>query len=318
MSQASQSRAVPLLGAVALSLGAVIAVAAPSLFGAGGVALAYIVLYYLSLTVAWNLFSGFSGYINFGFVVSIGIGMYVCSVAIVDHQIAWPVAYFMGGLGAALFAAVIGIPVLRTRGAYFSIAMLAVAEGVRVLAGTEYLEPWTRGGKGLPLMGGTLEYKYYSMLLLTAAVLTLSWLIARSRFGLALLSVREDETAAQGLGVNTTRVKFIGFVLSAFFAGAAGGIHATFLHYIDPSSAFDIRYTTMPIIFAIFGGMGTVVGPVVGAVILEIVADLTWLHLGKLNMTIFGLILIVLILWLPEGVVVRLKETGVLRKTRSL
>jgi branched-chain amino acid transport system permease protein len=306
-------------GGVALLVAAgLVALASPALFGQGGLSLAYIVLYYLCLTAAWNLFSGFSGYINFGFVAFIGIGMYGSAVAIADYQIAWPVAYLIGGVAAALFAAAIGIPLLRTRGAYFSIAMLAIAEGMRVLSGTEYLEPLTRGGKGLPVTAGSLEYKYYAMCVLAAAMLVLSWRIARSRFGLALIAVREDETAADGLGLDTTRVKFLAFVLSAFFAGVAGGVHATFLHYIDPPAAFDIRYTTMPIVMAIFGGMGTVVGPVIGAVGLAIVNDLTWLHLGRLNLTIFGIILIVLIFWLPDGVAVRLKESGWLGKSRSI
>ena len=305
-------------GAVALVVAVLVGLFAPQLFGPSGLSLAYLVLYYLCLTAAWNLFSGFSGYFNFGYVVFIGIGMYFSAVAIADYKIAWPIAYLSGGAGAALFAAVIGYPVLRTRGVYFSIAMLAIAEGMRVLFGTEYLEPWTRGGRGLPVTGGDLEYQYWAMFGLALAILALTWVVARSRFGLSLVAVREDETAAGGLGVNATRVKFIAFVASAFFAGAAGGVHATFLHYIDPPAAFDLRYTTMPIIMAIFGGMGTVLGPVVGAVALEIVNDLTWLHLGRLNMTIFGIILIVLVFWLPEGLVVRLKEAGLLRKTRSI
>lgn len=297
---------------------ALLAVSGPFIVGPAGLSLLYLILYYVCLTAAWNLFSGFSGYINFGFVVFSGIGMYATMISLADARVGLPLGYLGGGLAAAAFAALIGYPVLRTRGAYFSIAMLAIAEGTRVLFGTEYLEPLTRGGKGLAVKTGGLEGKYAAMLLLTIAVFLVTLALAKSRVGLALISIREDETAADALGVNTTSVKVFAFVLSAFFAGVAGGIHATFLHYIDPPAAFDIKYTTMPIIMAIFGGLGTVLGPVIGGVILEVINDLTWLHLGRLNVTIFGTILVCLVLWLPDGMVVSLKEAGLLPKTRTV
>lgn len=306
------------VGAGLLLACALLACVGPLVFEASGVSLLYLILYFTCLTAAWNFFSGFSGYINFGFVVFIGIGMYAAVISLVDLKLWVPAAYLVGGLAAAAFAAAIGYPVLRTRGAYFSIAMLAIAEGTRVLFGTEYLEPLTRGGKGLAVTAGDLVGKYYAILVVTGAVLGATLALARSRLGLSLISIREDETAAEALGVNTTRVKVFAFVVSAFFAGVAGGIHATFVHYIDPPAAFDIRYTTMPIIMAIFGGLGTVLGPVVGGIILEVISDLTWLHLGRLNMTIFGIVLVALILWLPEGMLVGLKAAGVLRKTRNI
>lgn len=306
-------------GGAALLLGfGILGCIGPLVVGASGVSLLYLIFYFTSLTGAWNLFSGFSGYINFGFVVFIGIGMYAGVISLLDLGVALPVAYLIGGLAAAAFAALIGYPVLRTRGAYFSISMLAIAEGTRVLFGTEYLERFTRGGRGVAVLAGNLNGQYYAMLLVMGVVLAVTLVLARSRLGLSLISIREDETAAEALGVNPTRVKVAAFVLSAFCAGVAGGIHATFLHYIDPSAAFDIKYTTMPIIMAIFGGLGTVLGPVIGGVILEFINDLTWLHLGRLNMTIFGIVLVCLILWLPEGVLVRLKESGVLQKTRGI
>jgi branched-chain amino acid transport system permease protein len=312
------SRLVVLGGSTFVLAYAILAALGPTLLQPSGLSLLYLTLYFLCLTSAWNLFSGFSGYINFGFVAFIGIGMYASVISIVDLELGTSVSYLVGGLAAAIFAIVIGYPVLRIRGAYFSIAMLAVAEGVRVLSATEYLEPFTRGGRGFPVLAGTLGEKYYAMLLLTACVLVASLALARSRLGLSLIAIREDEAAADGLGVNTTLVKMVAFVISAFFAGVAGGIHATFIHYIDPTAAFDLKFTIMPIIMAIFGGLGTVLGPVIGAVILEVVSDLSWLHLGRLNVTIFGLILIALVMWLPEGVLVRLKEIRLLPKTRAI
>ena len=305
-------------GAVLLLGYASFAACGPMLLDPSGLSLLYLTLYFICLTGAWNLFSGFSGYINFGFAAFIGIGMYASVISIIDLRLPIVPAYLVGGLAAAFFALLIGYPVLRIRGAYFSIAMLAVAEGLRVLFATEFLEPFTRGGRGLPVLAGSLEQKYYAMLALAACVLAASLALAQSRFGLSLIAIREDEAAADGLGVNTTVVKTAALIISAFFAGTAGGIHSTFIHYIDPTSAFDIKFTMMPIIMAIFGGLGTVLGPVVGGVILEVVSDLSWLHLGRLNVTIFGFILICLVLWLPEGVLVRAKEAGILPKTRAI
>jgi branched-chain amino acid transport system permease protein len=311
-------RAVPAFGAMLLLLYAAVAVTAPLIFDASWISLLYLTLYFISLAAAWNLFSGFSGYINFGYVAFIGIGMYATVIGYVDLKLNLITAYLLGGIASALFAALIGYPILRIRGAYFAIAMLAIAEGARVLAGTEYLEPLTRGGSGIAVLAGDLVRQYYAMLALAAVTVASSVLIARSRFGLSLIAVREDEAAADGMGVNTTTVKQLAFVISAFFAGAAGGIHATFLHYIEPFAAFDVKYTMLPIIMAIFGGLGTVLGPVIGGLVLELVSDYAWLHFGRMNITLFGLILMALILWMPDGVVVRLKELGVLPKSRII
>jgi branched-chain amino acid transport system permease protein len=308
----SRSVALLLLGyAVLVAMG-------PAIFEPSWLSLLYLTLYFICLAGAWNLFSGFSGYINFGFVAFVGIGMYASVIAIVDLKLAPLPAYLIGGLASAVFAAALGYPILKIRGAYFSIAMLAIAEGMRVLVSTEYFEPFTRGGRGLPVLAGGLQQQYFTMLALAVAVLLTSIAFARSRFGLSLIAVREDEAAAEGLGVNTVLVKVAAFVISAFFAGAAGGIHATFVHYIDPNSAFDIKYTIMPIIMVIFGGLGTVLGPVIGGLVLEVISDFSWLYLGRMNVTIFGLILVALILWLPEGIIVRLKEAGALPRTRTI
>jgi branched-chain amino acid transport system permease protein len=311
-------RAIFPLGAAALGAYAVLAGIAPLVLNVSSVSLLYLTLYFLCLAAAWNFFSGYSGYINFGFVAFIGIGMYACVISYVDLKMNVVAAYLMGGCASALFAALIGYPILRIRGAYFSIAMLAIAEGARVVVATEYLEPFTRGGTGIAVLSDTLTAQYYAMLVLAAVIVSSSALFARSRLGLSLIAVREDEAAADGMGVNTTAVKVFAFMISAFFAGVAGGIHATFLHYIEPYAAFDIKYTMLPIIMTIFGGLGTVVGPIIGSLVLEVISDYTWLHMGRMNVTIFGLILVGLILWLPDGVIVRLKETGVLPKSRMI
>ncbi len=224
----------------------------------------------------------------------------------------------IGGLFSAAFAGTISYPILRTKGAYFAISMLAIAEGTRVLVATKYLDPITRGGRGIPVIAADLTSKYYGMLLVAFVLVLATYKIATSRFGLQLLSIREDEIKAEGLGINTTAVKISAFIISAFFAGTAGGIHATFLHYIEPFSAFDIKFTVLPIIMAMFGGLGTVLGPVIAALVLEVINNWTWLYLGRINMAIFGLVLIFLVLKLPQGVLTGFKEAGILSKTRKI
>jgi branched-chain amino acid transport system permease protein len=305
-------------GLVGLIAFAILAFVAPFVFDKSLVSLFYLILYFICLTGAWNLFSGFSGYINFGFVAFIGIGMYASVISIVNFSIWWPIAWVLGGFISAAFAGAISYPVSRTRGAYFAISMLAIAEGTRVLVATKYLDPITRGGRGIPVIAADLTSKYYGMLLIVLVLVGVTYKMATTRFGLQLLSIREDEVAAEGLGINTTAVKIIAFIISAFFAGIAGGIHATFLHYIDPPSAFDIKFTVLPIIMAMFGGLGTVLGPVIAGLVLEVINNWTWLYLGRINMAVFGVVLIFLVFSLPQGVITGFKEAGILPKTRKI
>lgn len=309
-------RAIPVVGAVALIAYAVIAGTAPLYLSPAALSLLFLTLYYVCLAGAWNFFSGFSGYINFGFVLFVGLGMYGSVIGFVDYKMGLIPGYLTGGLVSALVAAVIGYPLLRIRGAYFAISMLALAEGARVLISTKYLTPFTRGGAGMPVLAGTLTQKYYAIFLLAVCIVLATMFFARSYFGLSLIAVREDESAASGLAVNTTAVKVSVFVVSAFFAGTAGGIQATFLHYIEPFAAFDIKYTMLSIVMAMFGGLGTVLGAVIGAVTLQLISDYVWLHLGQANITVFGLVMVCLVIWMPDGVLVRLKEMGILPKTR--
>ena len=314
----TMKRLIPVAGAALLIAYAVLAGTAPLFLSPAAVSLLFLTLYFICLAGAWNFFSGFSGYINFGFVLFIGVGMYTSVICFVDLKMGLVPGYLMGGLASAVVAALIGFPLLQLRGAYFAISMLAIAEGTRVLISTTYLEPLTRGGAGIPVLAGSLTQKYYSIFLLAVCIVAATMIFARSRFGLSLIAVREDEAAADGLAVNTNAVKVFAFVVSAFFAGTAGGIQATFLHYIEPFAAFDVKYTILSIVMAIFGGLGTVLGPVIGGLTLQLISDFVWLRLGQANITIFGFILVCLIIWMPDGVVVRLKKMGILSKTRSI
>ncbi|MGH6894932.1 MAG: branched-chain amino acid ABC transporter permease [Geminicoccaceae bacterium] len=307
------------LGLVLLVLYVAALCAAPWYVNRGTLSLLYLVLYFILLAASWNIVSGFTGYINFAHVAFVGMGMYGTAIAIVDYQLPWFLAVALGGLIAATYAAVLSFPLLRVKGPYFAITTLAISEGTRVLISTEYMEPLTRAGSGIPLFVRiSMETKYFAMLALVVVTVLVTYAIANSRIGLRLLAIREDEHAAENLGIDSTRLKIGVFVLSALLAGLGGGLHATFLSYIDPFNAFNIQYTVIPIVMAFFGGIGTVLGPVIGGTVLELLNDYVWTHVLRLNLAVFGLVLVALILFLPQGILEWLKEHGYLPKTRKI
>lgn len=291
----------------------------PFAVGRGLLTLLYLILYFTLLATSWNILSGFTGYLNFGHAAFAGIGMYASTIAIVDFGIWWPLAFLVGGFFAAFYAALLGFPVLRIKGPYFAITMLAVSEGTRILMGLPYLEPITRAGSGIPFLAGIgFKTTYYSLFLVTFLCILVTYRIGTSQWGLQLLAIREDEQAAENIGINTTKMKILAFILSAFFAGLGGSIHATYLHYIDPLNAFYLRFTLLPAIMVFFGGLGTILGPLLGSTILTIVDDFLWSHLLRLNMAAMGFFLVLLILFLPQGIIGWAKEQGLLPKAREI
>lgn len=315
----SAGRWVTGLGAAALVAWAGVLAAAPFYANRATLNMLYLVLYFVVLAGSWNLASGFTGYIHFGHVAFVGVGMYAAAIAMVDGGWHWAAAMALGGVAAALYAAALSFPLLRVKGPYFTITTLALAEGTRILASSEYLEGITRAGSGIPLfLPLSFSAKYLLMLGLAAAVVAITYGLANSRLGLRLLAIREDEMAAENLGIETVRLKVGVFVLGAFVAGLAGAVHATYLSYIDPLNAFHIQYTLIPIVMAFFGGMGTVLGPVVGGSLLQLLNDYVWAHMLQMNMAVFGALLVLLILFLPDGVLEWLKQRGLVPRTRRI
>ncbi len=267
----------------------------------------------------WNLFSGLTGYTNFGLAWFIGVSGYASSLLIADYQWHWLFAWPIGALFISIISIGVGVILLRIKGVYFAISMVALTEGTRELFGTEYLEPLTHGGKGVPFVAGiSLATLYWSVLLLAFLTILICYKITSSKFGLRLIAIREDEQAAETLGIHTTRAKIIAFVLSAFLTGLAGAIHFTYQNYIDPSFGFTIHLTLTPIVMTLFGGVGTVFGPAIGATLFTFIHEILWAELTLLYMAIFGGILILLILFFPQGVLGWMKEKGILPKIRKI
>lgn len=267
-----------------------------------------------ALAQSWNLISGLTGYVSFGHVAFFGTGSYATAILILNAGWPWFVASLAGGAAAAALAFVIGYPCLRLRGPYFAIAMLGLNEVMRVLV--SYFEGLTGGGLGLSLP--TLHAStpiYYAMGGAALAVTLLAHLIITSRFGLRLMAIREDEVAAEAMGINTARYKLYAFLLSAVGPGIVGGLSARDQGYIEPISVFPLLTTITMIVMCLFGGKGTIWGPVLGAALLFVFQELVWARFLYLHQMLFGAIIVSVVILMPRGILGVLQERYRLPRT---
>lgn len=266
--------------------------------------LATTALMYAVLTMAWNIVGGFAGYPLFGIAAFFGLGAY--SGAVLQSSgypvaLAWIFAIVVG----SIFAVVLGFVLLRLRGHAFAIATLVIAEVLREL--TNGWTGLTGGGMGLnlPFFGWSPTalaiFFFYVMLGLALVTFATTWIVAHNRLGFALNCIRQNEDAANIVGIDTTRYKIIAFTLSGAFAAAAGAIYASWTGYIEPSDVYDVLFSIKPIIMALLGGMGTVVGPVIGAVAFLALDEVVWRNFLQLHTGVLGFLIVVLILFLPAG-----------------
>jgi branched-chain amino acid transport system permease protein len=251
------------------------------------------------LAQGWNVIGGYAGYASFGNSVFYGLGSYGVAIAMVQWQLPFGVGLLFGVALAAGFAVLIGTPVLRLRGHYFAIATLALAQVMAAIVSNVKLAGRNVGLVLPPLNSDSLFYEL-SLLLLVLATLTVYWL-TRSRFGFGLIAIRENEEGAAVMGVNTTLHKTAAFAISGVFSALAGGIHAYWVTFIDPESAFDIGLNVKMIIMAVFGGPGTVFGPVVGALSLSAVSELLSSEITSLAGLFFGVVVVVAVVLMPRG-----------------
>lgn len=282
-------------------------IALPLFFGGYAIRLATLTIMWVGLATCWNLLSGYARYIDFGSVVYFGIGSYIAFLVMARLEQSFWVALILAAVASGLIALAIGIPTLRLKGAYFAIATFAFAEALKQVA----LE-WDNL-TGMSLLGGShgatfpintsSAFFYYVFLALTAGILTITILTERSAFGYALKAIAQDEDAAEGVGVNTARAKAQAYAISASFLGMYGATESYWLTYITPSSVFDVHVTIQMVIMTLLGGMGTVLGPAVGAAFLYLVSEMLWARFLYVYMAMVGLIIIGVILFMPQGIV---------------
>jgi branched-chain amino acid transport system permease protein len=269
---------------------------------------------WVALAQSWNLISGLTGYVSFGHVAFFGTGAYAAGILVTAHGWHWVPASLAGGVAAVILALVIGYPCLRLKGPYFAIAMLGLNEVMRVVV--SYFEGLTGGGLGLslPTLYASVQI-YYAMGLAALAVTGLAHLIITSRVGLRLMTIREDEVAAEAMGIDTARYKLSAFLLSAFVPGVVGGFFARDQGYIEPTSVFPLVTTITMIVMALFGGTGTIWGPVLGAVALFVFEELVWARFLFLHQILFGAVIVIVVLLMPRGILGLLQERYRLPRT---
>ncbi len=275
--------------------------------------LAITVLLWTLLGVSWNLLGGFAGQVSFGHATFFGVGAYATMILYLRLGLAPWYGMALGGAAAVLVSLPIGLICFRLRGPYFSLSTLAVAEIVRLVALN--WDALTNGPVGLlitalppvRLGGRALDWEskapfYFIIAALAALAMLATWRLSRARLGAYLLAIREDEDAAESVGIDTVRAKVLTLALSAFFTGLAGGFYGLYFRYVDPDAVFPIALSVEMVFIAVVGGLATVIGPVIGAVFLTTLGELFRERFQVGHLIFYGLFMMLAIRYLPEGI----------------
>ncbi|MBN9253624.1 MAG: hypothetical protein BGO93_22220 [Mesorhizobium sp. 65-26] len=300
------------LGVAALALAAFL----PGAVDSYAFSFLFFVFLYAIMAQAWNLVAGFGGQVSLGNHAFFGLGAYTTAILWSGNYLwgslydAYPRIYYfdpvtmaLGGLVAALAAVIIGLPLLsKLRGDYFALGTLGFGEIVKVVLinGGDF----TGGAFGVVAPAGTfdtlLPHYLVGLGLMVGVALALR-LLMRSRYGLALIAVRDDEMAASANGIDTLKVKVAAFAGSAFIAGVAGSLYTYYIFHVGPDSVFDLNWMLLPLMMTVVGGTGTLFGPILGAFVMYAVFDLARIAVPDYHPVISGLTIILAMLFLPKG-----------------
>lgn len=274
---------------------------APRFYSNGS--LLFNLMVYAAMAQGVNLLYGFTGYLPFGYVGFFGMGSYAASILMLSFHL-WPPLALLGGGVAAMLLAVLLVPLLRLSGAYFSIASLAAAEAVYYVVSNPSLQGVTNGPYGINLANFfNAPASYAAMVVVLGISVGLVIYLRRSRFGLSLMAIRDDRISASTAGINVIRTRSLAWLLSAFVAGAVGAVFAWHTSVFYPNSVFDLSITVFAIVFALFGGVGTALGPLFGAIVLYGLYNVIGLSDPQYFQLIYGLLIVVLVLFLPTGLI---------------
>jgi branched-chain amino acid transport system permease protein len=258
---------------------------------------------WIGLAIAFDVIAGYTGYLNFGHSAFFGLGAY--TIAILMMRANWPFAFAlpMGGVVAGVGALIAGFPTLRLKGSYFAIATWALSRAIQQLALMMNLTGGPDGMRLPPFLNP--QFFYYLMLGVVGTTFIILWfLLERAPFGLKLKAVREDELGAKALGLNPTKLKMQAFVLSAVPTGLLGGIYAYWITFIDPASTLGDLVSDQALVMVVFGGMGTLVGPVIGALLIFAFKTAFWAYLSDyqlLYLIILGGVIALSVVFMPNG-----------------
>lgn len=276
--------------------------------------IAILVFLYSGLSSSWNIISGYAGQLSLGHAAYFGIGGYAAGILFLRFGLTPWIGMIAGGIVAAVIALAVGYPSLRLRGTFYTLVTIAFAQVVRIVAVN-----WTSltgGSVGLhiPFKAGFANMMFqsrnaYALLFLgyAAAATAVSCLIRSSRMGYYLLAIRENQESAEALGISSPKYKSYAVLLSAFLSGIGGALYAMYVVSIDPADIFSMSISTMIAVISIVGGMGTIQGPLIGALIVIPLNELLRVYIGSgflkgFNLLIYGLVLIVMALRFPDGV----------------
>jgi len=270
--------------------------------------LLYLFLYltYLAMANMWNLLAGYSGLLSLCQPAFIGIAGYTL-VVFTWSGLPFYLGIIGGGVTAALIAVIISLPVFRLRGIYFAIGTLIIPELLRIifLMWKPVKSELSGGGAGYAIKGIysiSLNEIYWLILIICVISIVMLHNILHSKLGLGLAAIRDNERAAESSGIPVFKIKLITFILSAFVTGLAGAVFYVYQGYIEPSNAFNIRWTMVLMLATVIGGMGTELGPVVGAIIV-VILHFTLSRFSGLSLLIQGIILVVIMLLAPKGII---------------
>jgi branched-chain amino acid transport system permease protein len=271
------------------------------------------ILFYAALGGAWNIIGGFAGQLSLGHAAFFGVGAYSCILLNLYTGLNPWVGMVVGMLITSAFAAAISYPCFRLRGPFFTLATIAFAEVLRILV--IYFKGFTKGSVGItiPQKMGLANFAFrekapylYIVLTFAAGVFLISYFIQKSRFGYDLAALREDEDAAESLGVNTTRSKLKAAVLSAALTSIGGVFYAQYILFIEPYSEFSLDFSIQFALVPMIGGMGTAAGPIIGSFVLTPLQELlrSWLggSYAGLHLVIYGCILMLVVIFMPQGI----------------
>lgn len=303
----SARRALPIVGAILLLL-VPLAVSDQFLLHLG-----ISVLMWTTLGVAWNLLGGYAGQVSFGHAMFFGVGAYTTMILYLTHGLSPWYGMLVGGLLGAVLSLPIGLICFRLRGPYFSLATLAVAEIVRLVALN--WESLTAGPMGLlitslpevSLFGMAVDWERKEPFFVIIAVLAVAAMVAahraaKARLGSYLLAIREDEDAAESIGIGATRAKVTALALSAFLTGVAGGFYGLYFRYVDPDAVFPISLSIEMVFIAVVGGLRTVAGPLIGAIVLALFAEIFRAYFASGHLVFYGLMMMLVIRFMPDGI----------------
>jgi len=263
------------------------------------------ILMWIALTESWIILSGYTGYISLGHSAFFGIGAYLMAMTV--NSLPFAVVVVLAGALTSAFAFAIGLPFLRIRGPYFVILTLGLTELTKYVFIN--LEIKLGGTVGRVIMvAPDLLVLYYSMLVLAVATTATAYFAKNSRFGVALFSIKEDEDAANALGVNASLYKWMAFGISAAIPGMVGALLALRRSYVDPYTAFSPMISFQVIVMAFLGGVEGVEGAMVGAIILTLISEVLWAQYPYHYMIILGTVMILIVKFMPQGLVFPIRQ----------